>query len=187
MLRRSKQSGFTLIELLVVIAIIGVLGSLIVVALANSRSKSRDARRKQDILAVGKALELYYNTNGAYPCTGNTGIGNCTTDPNTVFYGVPTSGGNCGLAGITTTGANGYVPGLAPSFIGVLPSDPKPGTGQCAGYNYWSNGKEYKLISNSVSGAGGPETFPSVTEQFYNPVAPTTTWMICVGSTACAK
>lgn len=186
-LYKKSQSGFTLIELLIVIAIVGILASLIMVALANSRSRSRDSKRKQDLLQLGKALELYFNTNNAYPCTGNSGVGNCDSDLNTVFYGLPTTGGNCGQASLVTTGPSGYIPSLAPNFIGALPTDPRPGTGQCAGYNYWSNGREYKLISNSVGGAGGPESFPSANQTFYDAQRPTTAWEICVGTTACGK
>lgn len=186
MMLRKSQSGFTLIELLVVIAIIGLLASMIVIALANSRAKARDAKRKQDMLNIGKALELYYNTNNSYPCTGNASIGSCSGS--IVWYGVPTSGGNCGFAGLTTSGANGYIPNLAPGTIGVLPSDPRPGTGQCAGYNYWSNGSQYKLISNAVGGLGGPESFPSAAlNSLYDSVRPSTAWEICVGTTACAQ
>jgi type II secretion system protein G len=59
--------GFTLIELLVVIAIIGLLASIVLVALNNARVKSRDAKRIADIRELQAALEMYYNDNGSYP------------------------------------------------------------------------------------------------------------------------
>lgn len=61
------KKGFTLIELLVVIAIIGVLSSVVLASLNSARGKARDARRKQDIVQIQKALELYYDSYGGYP------------------------------------------------------------------------------------------------------------------------
>ncbi len=54
-------NGFTLIELLVVIAIIGLLSSIVLVAMNSTRIKARDVRRKADLAQVVKAMELYYN------------------------------------------------------------------------------------------------------------------------------
>ncbi len=66
----NTKRGFTLIEILVVIAIIGILSSVVLASLATSRAKARDARRIADLEEVKKALELYYDSNGAYPPTG---------------------------------------------------------------------------------------------------------------------
>src|SRR5580658_758360 len=66
-MRNKKQKGFTLIELLVVISIIGLLASIILVALDGARLKARDAKRISDITEIQTALELYYNDNGQYP------------------------------------------------------------------------------------------------------------------------
>lgn len=63
---RHKR-GFTLIELLVVIAIIGILSSIVLASLNNARQKSRDARRVADIKQLQVALELYFDSNRAYP------------------------------------------------------------------------------------------------------------------------
>jgi len=68
MFKRSKN-GFTLIELLVVIAIIGILASIILASLNSARVKSRDARRIADLKEIQLALELYFNSNSAYPTT----------------------------------------------------------------------------------------------------------------------
>ncbi len=66
-LRNKNQKGFTLIELLVVIAIIGLLASVVLLALNSARAKSRDAKRLADMRQLSTALELYYNDNGGYP------------------------------------------------------------------------------------------------------------------------
>lgn len=68
-LKQKNQKGFTLIELLVVIAIIGLLASVVLLALNSARQKSRDAKRLADIRQVATALELYFDTNSGYPAT----------------------------------------------------------------------------------------------------------------------
>ncbi len=64
---KQNQKGFTLIELLVVIAIIGLLASVVLLALNSARSKSRDAKRVADARQISSALELYYNDANSYP------------------------------------------------------------------------------------------------------------------------
>jgi general secretion pathway protein G len=66
---KQNQKGFTLIELLVVIAIIGLLASVVLLALNSARSKSRDAKRVADARQLSSALELYYNDANGYPTT----------------------------------------------------------------------------------------------------------------------
>lgn len=69
---KSISRGFTLIELMVAIAIVGVLASATVVALnpLEQFAKARDAQRKNDLLQIRNALELYYNDNNRYPPVG---------------------------------------------------------------------------------------------------------------------
>lgn len=65
--KKQGEKGFTLIELLVVIAIIGILATIVLVALNNARGRARDARRQSDIRQFSLALEMYYNDNALYP------------------------------------------------------------------------------------------------------------------------
>lgn len=66
---KSPKKGFTLIELLVVISIIGLLSSVVLAALNSARAKARDNNRKQSIIQLRNALELYRSENGNYPNT----------------------------------------------------------------------------------------------------------------------
>lgn len=69
-----SQKGFTLIELLIVIAIIGILATIATVSLGSSQRRARDAQRKSDLKQVQNALEVYYNSNNAYPGIAGTAI-----------------------------------------------------------------------------------------------------------------
>jgi len=148
---RNKK-GFTLIELLVVVAIISLLSSIVFASVNTARAKTRNAKRKEDLVQVRTALELYANDhNGLYPnSVGNTwqGVG--------VYNGCP----SC-----TYTGSSGYIPNLAPTYISVFPQDPLASS---PFYIYNSNGVDYMFLSyvsvenctNGVGTAGDPMTRP---------------------------
>lgn len=74
-----KNKGFTLIELIVVISIIGVLATLIINNLNDTRSRARDSKKKQELAGLKTALRLYYNDFQAYPANsvGNDDILGC--------------------------------------------------------------------------------------------------------------
>lgn len=60
----NKKKGFTLVELLVVIAILGILAVIGVASYINAPKNARDAKRKADIDAIVKALEINKTQNG---------------------------------------------------------------------------------------------------------------------------
>lgn len=122
-LRNKNQKGFTLIELLVVIAIIGLLASVVLLALSSARQKSRDAKRLADIRQLASALELYFNDNSRYPTGAEFATG--TSGSGTIY--------------------------IAPDYIGQVPTAPAPNDGTCtAGQNTYtytqtSSGASYTL------------------------------------------
>ena len=132
-----KQKGFTLIELLVVIAIIGLLASVVLLALNDSRQKSRVAKRVADLAQIAKALEVYYNDNNHYPISGTT---------NSVCTGAGT---------YNQVSANNVIPGLVPNYISSIPVDPSSDgvTKNCYIYypNSSNNGTDYKFLDNNIT------------------------------------
>jgi len=61
------KSGFTLIELLVAASILGVMMMAGLVIYQGARKSARDARRREDLLSITRAMEEYYAVAGRYP------------------------------------------------------------------------------------------------------------------------
>jgi type II secretion system protein G len=127
LIRNMKQKGFTLIELLVVISIIGLLASIVLVALNGARVKARDTKRMADLRQIVTALELYNNDNGYYPPS------QCGWDCNgySVSY--------------DATAWSALQTALAP-YLSRLPLDPvnsacQPWVDGCYSYSYGNVGK----------------------------------------------
>ncbi len=64
-----RGSGFTLIEIMVVMVIIAILGALIGPQILGRVDEARVTAAKQDIRALGTALDLYRMDNFRYPTT----------------------------------------------------------------------------------------------------------------------
>lgn len=166
----KKNRGFTLLELLVVVAIIGLLASVILASLSKVREKARDSYRRQALVQLRTALELYRDKNNAYPSTSDIWY---TSDP----------AGDPGL----TYSAN-WIPGLVASgAISALPNDPLGGipsfapcsTGYHRAFIYRStSGSGYKLMSHCA-----PETTVSATDVFADgaPFFRTYVYQVCAG------
>src|SRR3989344_9363653 len=103
-----KSKGFTLIELLVVIVIIGTLTSVGLASFNNAQAKSRDARRKGDLVNIQKALTLMQRDTSSKNYTG------CET------------GTSCTLSRTSTN------PDMTTTYLSDIPTDPSTSTP----YNY---------------------------------------------------
>lgn len=150
----NNKKGFTLIELLIVIAILGLLASILTSSLTQSRAKARDAQRKANLRQIQTALEIYYYDHSSYPLVGGAFFLNETD-------GCPPNKG-CN---------DNYVPGLYPVYMSTMPHDSladQPvsgcGSGVIAGYQYYSNGKDYKIRAKCVA-----EERVNVNDRFYDP------------------
>src|SRR3990167_4965724 len=81
----NNPKGFTLVELLVVISIIAILSVIGITVFTGVQKNARDGRRKSDLEAISKALEVNYNSStGAYPAALSTtyfSSGIIPTDP----------------------------------------------------------------------------------------------------------
>lgn len=164
----NTQKGFTLIELLMVIAIIGVMSAFFATNFATARNKATDAVRKSNLAQLQKALDLYYNTNATFPTTGG------------LWYGLAD---NATTGFKDLSGANGYIPNLAPTFLLKLPVDPSGDTSEWSGILYRSDGENYVILAHE----NGPKSFPSEGEPFYDPLRPTTAWKVTNNDPATEK
>lgn len=66
-MKKNKKFGFTLVELLIVISIISILTIVGISSFRTIQTKSRDAKRKNDLSSISKALNMYYNDVGVFP------------------------------------------------------------------------------------------------------------------------
>ena len=130
-INKSKNKGFTLIELLVVIAIISLLSSLTMSSLSSARQKSRATKRIEDMKVIQTALEMYFNDNNAYPITFPSWRSECS--------------------GMGSYAANNVIPGLVPTYLGKMPTDPMMNkTANTSCYAYASDGKDYAFMDFNV-------------------------------------
>ncbi len=125
-----------------------------------------DEIRRADMRLLERVLHEYRREHGAFPDTGG------------VFLGVSENGG-----GKLLFGPDGYIPGLAPGHVLILPEDPRGIYREWSGYLYRSDGKDFKLLSHVV----GPARFPREGEPFFDPRRPGRAWALCSSAAVCAR
>lgn len=110
MLPKTKK-GFTLIELLVVVAILSVLLVIVLVAInpARQTQKSRDVKRRADVLTILNAVNQYFVEEGKFP-TGTPAEG--STD-------------DVSQAGV----GDSFCSDLVTEYVAALPVDPSENAG----------------------------------------------------------
>lgn len=150
----SGQAGFTLIELIVTMVMLVTLAGVILPRVTGRTDDAYDARRKSDLIAVEQALNLYHLDNGAYPTSA-------------AWSGEAPSHGSLGYD------QDGYIPGLVPDYLPMLPSDPDPAfPAGNVGYVYRSDGSDFKFLAHRT-----PEEFPS-DHRFYDEQRPDWAWQV---------
>lgn len=118
-----SRRGFTIIEILVVLAIIGILSAVLYSSFFEARQDAKNKAFRSDLKEVQLALEVYKSQHGQYP--------NVPTGPS-----VPSGCGNTD-AGVSTAESTlcpeiiGYIGGLTPEFIAVLPAHKKSANPNC--------------------------------------------------------
>lgn len=153
--KKQKQAGFSLIELLIVLAIIGVLASVVSLAVNSARLKGRDTKRVGDIRQSITAMEQYYIQHAAYP----TGTASVASAGNGAVFSDPAA-------------MDSAAESFTPNFLPIMPQSPLPADGPCVsdpgpGNNsYWyqvaDDGSSYTLTfclgGNTDNWKSGPHS-----------------------------
>jgi general secretion pathway protein G len=132
----SARQGFTLVELIIAMVIIAILSATLWTNFLSSIAKGKDARRKQDLDGIAKALELYYNDKHLYPSS--------------VPFGQPFVGDNNTVYMSQLPNDPAY-PNAAYCYRSPTPGSPEP------------EGSYYQLYAN-LENTHDPQTFAAVVQ-----------------------
>ena len=152
--RQQHIKGFSIIEVVLVLAIAGLIFLMVFIALPALQSGQRDTARKNDVSAIGAAVNTFASANkGSYPNATQLGsytqqVSTNTTSKTIAAWttaNVVVADGQVAVVTGATCGATGAVPSPAPS--------PKTATQQTAR----GSARQYVVIT--LLEAGGGTTF----------------------------
>ncbi len=143
---QQKQKGFTLLEVLLVVAAIGVLASVVIVAINPQKQlgKARDAERQSEISTIYDAIQQYSIDNGGeFP----SDVEDMDTNTYTEICDTEASGVDS-----TTCDTEGYIDlsSLVPTYVANIPRDPQASDSDAkTGYLIGKNSKGTRVTIKS--------------------------------------
>ena len=175
---QKTSRGFTLIELLVVIAVLGILATIVLLAVnpGEQLARGRDSSRVAGVTQLGRALQAYYTANGSsYPVQGTNWLTTLTSSsdvkliPSNPTYGTislnPAS--TCTVGSYAQGGANtGYcykVNATPEAIVYQRLESSLYNSTKCAGVTGWwvfsTANAQAGLVCNNTEPAAGTQTF----------------------------
>lgn len=125
--KAKPSNGFTLVEMLVTVFILGLLTTIVALAVLPNQDKAMVQKAKADIATLSQAVEIYRLDNAAYPAAGE------------------------GLQALVSPSANG---GNSAGYIKKLPNDP---WGRPYQYSVPGRSGDFDIYSLGADGAPGGE------------------------------